>query len=196
MKLENDDNFLDVLNQTIPQRIMIIGRPGSGKSTFSIKLQAILNIPLFHLDKYFFEQNWVQRNYQDFLNQQQYFVDKPQWIIDGNSTKSFELRYSQADLCLYFNFPRYLCYYRTVKRLFHKHPAIDDRAHGCEETIRWSLLQYMWGFEKRVQPILSALKSNYPTVKLIELRSDQDVIYFTENLLKVSDLAKEEHNNI
>ena len=196
MKLENNDNFLDMLNQTTPQRIMIIGRPGSGKSTFSIKLQAILNIPLFHLDKYFFEQNWVQRNYQDFLNQQQYFVDKPQWIIDGNSTKSFELRYSQADLCLYFNFPRYLCYYRTVKRLFHKHPAIDDRAQGCEETIRWSLLQYMWGFEKRVQPILSALKSNYPNVKLIELCSDQDVIYFTENLLKVRGLSKGEHNNI
>jgi len=50
MKLENDDNFLDVLNQTIPQHIMIIGRPGSGKSTFSIKLQALLNIPPFHLD--------------------------------------------------------------------------------------------------------------------------------------------------
>ncbi|MEI6095135.1 MAG: DNA topology modulation protein [Gammaproteobacteria bacterium] len=171
--------------QAAPQRIMIVGRPGSGKSTFSIKLQAILNIPLFHLDKYFFEKNWVQRNYQDFLNQQQYFVDKPQWIIDGNSTKSFELRYSQADLCLYFNFPRYLCYYRTIKRLFHKHPAIDDRAQGCQETIRWSLLQYMWGFEKRVQPILSVLKSNYSNVKLIELRSDQDVICFTKNLQQV-----------
>ena len=151
---------------------MIMGRPGSGKSTFSIQLQQILDVPLFHLDKYFFEANWVQRDYQEFLNQQQHFVAQPCWIIDGNSTKSFELRYSQADLCLYFNFPRYLCYYRTIKRLFHKHPAIDDRAQGCEETIRWSLLQYMWGFEKRVQPILSALKSNYPNVKLIELCSD------------------------
>lgn len=53
MKLEIDDNFLDVLSQTIPQRIMIMGRPGSGKSTFSIKLQTMLNIPLFHLDKHF-----------------------------------------------------------------------------------------------------------------------------------------------
>jgi adenylate kinase family enzyme len=185
MKLESDINFLDALNQTTPQRIMIMGRPGSGKSTFSIKLQSMLNIPLYHLDKHFFEANWVQRNYQDFLNEQQYFVSQSSWIIDGNSSKSLEVRYSRADICLYFNFPRYLCYYRTIKRLFHKHPAIDDRAPGCKETVRWSLLEYMWGYEKRMRPILSQLKTNYPNVKLIELGSDQDVILFSENLLQV-----------
>jgi hypothetical protein len=31
MKLANDDNVLDTLNQIIPQRIMIMGRPGRGK---------------------------------------------------------------------------------------------------------------------------------------------------------------------
>lgn len=118
------------------------------------------------------------------MNQQQHFVTQPHWIIDGNSSKSLELRYSRADICLYFNFPRYLCYYRTVKRLFHKHPAIDDRAPGCQETVRWSLLEYMWGYEKRMKPILDQLKTNYPNVKLIELRSDQDVILFSENLLQ------------
>lgn len=41
----------DVLIQAVTQRIMIVGRPGSGKSTFSIKLQAILNIPLFHHER-------------------------------------------------------------------------------------------------------------------------------------------------
>lgn len=43
----------------------------------------------------------------------------------------------------------------------------------------------MWGYEKRMRPILSQLKTNYPNVKLIELRSDQDVILFSENLLQV-----------
>ena len=142
MKLENDDNFLDALNQTTPQRIMIMGRPGSGKSTFSIKLQSMLNIPLYHLDKHFFEANWIQRNYQDFLNQQQYFVSQSSWIIDGNSSKSLELRYSRADICLYFNFPRYLCYYRTIKRLFHKHPAIDTAYSSTLKNARVGFLFY------------------------------------------------------
>ena len=36
-----------------PQRIMIFGRPGSGKSTFAVELALKLNLPLYHLDKYF-----------------------------------------------------------------------------------------------------------------------------------------------
>ena len=32
------------------KRIMVIGCPGSGKSTFSRKLHTITGIPLFHLD--------------------------------------------------------------------------------------------------------------------------------------------------
>lgn len=31
-------------------KIIVIGCPGSGKSTFSQRLNDVLNIPLFHLD--------------------------------------------------------------------------------------------------------------------------------------------------
>lgn len=165
------------------EKIMIIGRPGSGKSTFSIQLKKILNLPLFHLDKYFFEENWKERNYQDFLSIQQEMVNSARWVIDGNSTKSYEMRFAQADVCLYFNFPRWLCYWRVLKRLFHKHSEINDRALGCHETVRWSLLSYMWNFEGRVKPILNHLKSKYPNVHLIELRADQDIRNLTSHLI-------------
>jgi adenylate kinase family enzyme len=85
-------------------KIMIIGRPGSGKSTFAICLANILNIRVFHLDKYFFEKNWIERDYQEFLSSQEDMISRASWIIDGNSTKSYEMRYACADLCLYFNF--------------------------------------------------------------------------------------------
>ena len=99
-------------------------------------------------------------------------MNQEEWIIDGNSTKSFEMRYKRADVCLYFNFPRYLCYWRIFKRLLIKNPGINDRADNCYETVRWSLLKYMWGFENRVNPILNLLKQNYPNVRFIEINSD------------------------
>lgn len=163
-------------NRDKARRIMIIGRSGSGKSTFAIQLQQKLNIPLFHLDKVFFEKNWRERNYQEFLSMQEGIVAQPSWIIDGNATKSYEMRYAYTDLCLYFNFPRWLCYWRVFKRLFHKHPDIDDRAPNCPETVRWSLLKYMWSFENRVDPLLKRLKSTYPKVEFIELRNDAEVL--------------------
>lgn len=54
-----------------PKRIMIFGIPGSGKSTFALKLSRLLNLPLFHLDKYFFVSGWEERNYEEFLQIQQ-----------------------------------------------------------------------------------------------------------------------------
>jgi len=52
------------------KKIMIFGRPGSGKSTFALDLQKMLNIPLRHLGKYFFRDNWVERDYDEFLEKQ------------------------------------------------------------------------------------------------------------------------------
>lgn len=166
------------------QRIMIIGRSGSGKSTFGIKLSKIVNIPIYHLDKYFFESNWVARNYQEFVSSQIEIASNASWIIDGNSTRSYEVRYERADLCLYFNFRRRLCYWRVFKRLFDKNPNIDDRAPNCQETVRWPLLKYMWSFESRVNPILQLLRSKYPHVLFIELKSDKDVSKFWHQFLE------------
>ena len=125
------------------------------------------------MDKYFFTDYWQERNYEEFIALQQKLVNQEQWIIDGNSTKSFEMRYKRADICLYFNFPKTLCYWRVFKRLLYKEILIDDRADNCCERVSWSLLKYMWGFEKRVNPILDLLKQNYPDVRFIEIKSDR-----------------------
>lgn len=155
---------------------MIMGRSGSGKSTFAYQLHKQTKLPLYHLDKYFFTDFWVERNYQEFLGIQQSLVEKEEWIIDGNSTKSFEMRYKRVHMCIYFNFPRYLCYWRVFKRLFCKDTRIDDRANHCREKVSWPLLKYMWGFENRVNPILCQLKADYPEVRFVEVRSDRELI--------------------
>lgn len=167
-----------------PEKIMIIGRPGGGKSTFSLKLQKILKIPLYHLDKYFYIDHWQPKDYEEFLEIQQQLINNPSWIIDGNSTKSYENRYAKADLCLYFNFPRYQCYWRIFKRLFHKHPDIDDRAENCKETIRWSLVTYMWNFEDRVTDLLCTLQKKYPDVVFIEIRNTADLANLETSIRK------------
>jgi adenylate kinase family enzyme len=131
--------------------------------------------PLYHLDKHFYEANWVERNYQEFLTDQQFLVNQERWIIDGNSTKSLEMRYSKADLVLYFNYSRVLCYWRILKRLFCETKEIEDRADGCKETVRWSLLKYMWSFENRVAKQIIELKQKYPNCKFIEITSDKDL---------------------
>jgi adenylate kinase family enzyme len=155
-------------------RIMIFGRPGNGKSTFALKLHKQTRIPLYHLDKYFYISDWVERNYFDFLEDQQHLVDQDQWIIDGNFTRSLFMRFERATTIIYFNYPRRLCYWRVFKRLFTKDPHINDRAEGCRETMRWSLLKYMWSFETRVAGQIKACKFFYPQVAFYEIRNKKE----------------------
>jgi adenylate kinase family enzyme len=156
-------------------RIMIFGRPGSGKSTFALKLAKKFGLPLYHLDKYFFVANWIQRAYEDFLEDQHAIVAQKKWIIDGNSLQSLSIRYSEADVCIYFNYPRLLCLWRLIKRSFNKNADIDDRAEGCKERVSWQLIKYMWTFEYRLNNRLSLqlkiLQEFYPQVKFYMVRN-------------------------
>lgn len=163
------------MNYSNPRRIVIFGRSGSGKSTFAMKLGKNLKLPVYHLDKYFFLENWVPRNYEEFLKIQKCLVKNDSWIIDGNNSKSLEIRYKKADLVLYFNYPRFLCYWRVFKRLFFKDPTIKDRAFGCNETIRFELLKYMWGFEKKLARKVEFLTNKYPQIRFIEIKNDKNL---------------------
>lgn len=47
-------------------KIMIIGANGSGKSTFSRKLGELLQLPVYHLDLYFWKPGWVQTQQEEW----------------------------------------------------------------------------------------------------------------------------------
>ena len=160
-------------------RICIFGRPGSGKSTFALKVHTRTGIPLIHLDRFFYTSNWAERDYQEFLTIQQGTVNTNRWIIDGNSLKSLEIRYSHAQICLYFNYPRWVCLWRLIKRIFSKNSLIKDRAEGCQENLRWRLIKYMWTFESRqnnrLVHLIAMLRARYPHVQFIEIRNDDEL---------------------
>ncbi len=154
---------------------MIFGIPGSGKSTFAARLSKQYNLPVFHLDKYFFTKNWQERDYSEFLEIQQSFVEQDSWIIDGNATRSLEMRFSRAHLVFYFRFNRILCLWRIFKRLMRKDHQISDRAEGCSENIRFRLIRYLWGFDQRVRKNVASLRAKYPHAIFYELRTKKDL---------------------
>ena len=50
------EKLSNFMKEKIPKRIALIGLPGSGKSTFAVKLGKRLAIPVHHLDKHMFEE--------------------------------------------------------------------------------------------------------------------------------------------
>jgi adenylate kinase family enzyme len=163
------------MSERIIKKIMIFGRPGSGKSVFALEISELLSLPLHHLDKYFFIDNWVKNDYEKFLDLQQEFVDGQEWIIDGNNVSSLEMRYQKADLCLYFNYSKLLCLWRLFCRLFDKDKNIDDRASNCKERVSWKFIKYMWRFDKCVRDSVEELRVKYSSVQFIEINNRKDL---------------------
>lgn len=152
------------MKQEGPQRIALFGLPGSGKSTFADRLGKILNIPVHHLDRHFFVENWKERDRQEFLSIQQTMVDQECWIIEGNSIASLEMRFARADVVIYFHFTRFVCLWRVFKRLFIHDKTILDIPDGCSKNVSWRLLKYLWGFNKEKKERIEELKKKYPDV--------------------------------
>ena len=80
------------------KRICIIGRPGSGKSTFAIKLAKKTGLPLVHLDQLWWNENWVQSTKEEFDLKLDEALEKEEWIMDGNFSRTLKKRCEKAEI--------------------------------------------------------------------------------------------------
>ncbi|QWU15316.1 Adenylate kinase [Paenibacillus sophorae] len=150
-------------------RVLVIGSSGAGKSTLSQKLSKILNIPVIHLDAYFWNANWVSKPNDEWDKIVEKFTNEDQWIIDGNYSRTMDIRIKKADLIIFLDMPRLLCIYRIIKRRIRYHKKTrPDMNEGCPEKLDWEFIKWVWNYRKR---------SRMNTITKLEyIRENQQVI--------------------
>jgi adenylate kinase family enzyme len=148
-------------------KIAIIGNPGSGKSTLSLKLHKMLEIPLYHLDQYFWKPDWQEPDRNEFEKIHNKLCDQESWIIEGVATRFFEYRIQKADVVIFLDTPTYLCLYRIFKRAFtHYGKVYFSSAQGCPERgPDFKFLQFIWHFNRAKKPHIEALMQKYANQK-------------------------------
>ncbi len=90
-------------------RIMVIGCPGSGKSTFSKKLHQITKLPLFHLDMMYWNADKTVVDKEVFKERLYNTIQLDKWIIDGNYSSTIELRLQACDTVIFLDYPLDVC---------------------------------------------------------------------------------------
>lgn len=135
------------------ERVLVIGSPGAGKSTFSRELVRRTGLPLRHLDQLYWRSGWIETDEEEWAARVARLIAEPRWIIDGNYSGSLKLRLGRADTVIDLDLPAWLCVARIVKRLLRSWGKVrPDMAEGCPERPNWEFLAYTATFPWKVRP--------------------------------------------
>ncbi|PJI09580.1 MULTISPECIES: topology modulation protein [Clostridium] len=134
----------------IGNRIIIIGSPGSGKSTFSKKLNKVTGIPLIHLDKEYWHYGWIETPRDEWIKKQKKLIKMDRWIIEGNYGSTIDIRLERADTVVCFKLSRVVCLMRYFKRVITSFYKVrEDMPEGCTEKFDFEFIKYIWNFPKK-----------------------------------------------
>ena len=90
-------------------RIMIIGCPGSGKSTFARALASKMGLTLYYLDMMYWNPDRTTKPKEEFRAALREAVALPEWIIDGNYGSTLEIRMEACDTVIFLDYPVEVC---------------------------------------------------------------------------------------
>lgn len=98
------------------KRVLIVGCPGSGKSTFARKLSNIMGLPLYHLDMLYWNKDKTTVPNEVFDSRLDKVLAKDTWIIDGNYARTMERRLKLSDTVFFLDLPTRLCLQGVMDR--------------------------------------------------------------------------------
>ena len=99
------------------KKIIVIGCPGSGKTTFAEKLRDKTGLPLFYLDAIWHKPDRTHISRDEFDSRLSEIFALDSWIIDGNYSRTVEARLSSCDTVFLFDLPTEVCLEGATSRL-------------------------------------------------------------------------------
>lgn len=137
------------------KKVIVIGCPGAGKSTFSRKLHEKTALELFHLDSIYWNKDASHISRDQLIEEQEEILKKDSYIIDGNFKSTLEMRIKEADVVFLFDLPTEDCIYGATHRKGNR-PELP-----CELPDNDELIDFIKSFNSQVMPKIQTLFNQY-----------------------------------
>lgn len=99
------------------EKVIVIGSPGAGKSTFARKLRDMTGLPLYYLDMLWHKPDRTNISREEFDEKLKEIAERGRWIIDGNYQRTLELRMEWCDTIILLDYPLEVCLLGAEERI-------------------------------------------------------------------------------
>ena len=167
-------------DEKIMKKIIVIGCPGSGKSTFSAALNLKTGIPLYHLDMIYWNPDKTTVEKSVFLERLENILKKESWIIDGNYASTMEQRLAVCDTVIFLDYPRDICLKGARERI--GKPRCDMPWVESEEDSEF--IEFINQYNEKQRPSVLKLLEKHTDKNVIIFRSRKEADAFLKDKLK------------
>lgn len=162
-------------------KVIVIGSPGSGKSTFARKLRDATKLPLYYLDLLWHRPDRTNLSQDEFDAGLKEILEQDRWIIDGNYQRTLEPRFKACDTVFLLDYPLEVCLSGAESRVGKKREDLP----WVEPVLDEEFKQWIVDFPKDQLPQIYALLNQYGNDKeVIIFKSRQEA---DDYLKKLSD---------
>ena len=144
-------------------KAIVIGCPGSGKTTFAEKLQKCTGLPLYYLDAIWHKPDKTHIPREEFDQRITEIFSEEKWIIDGNYKRTIEMRMIQCDTVILFDLPTEVCLQGVTERIGKERYDLP----WLETEIDPEFRQFIEEFPKDTMPYIYELIEKYKDEKRI-----------------------------
>ena len=162
------------------KKVIVIGCPGSGKSTVSRALHNKTGIPLYHLDMMYWNADKTTVEKSVFLERLSAVLEKDEWIIDGNYGSTMELRMAACDTVIFLDYPLEVCLDGIKER--RGKPRSDMPWIETEEDAEF--IEFIKNYNEQQKPKVLELLKKYSdkNIVIFKSREEADAFLNGENL--------------
>ena len=153
------------------EKVIIIGCPGSGKSTFGRKLKHITDLPLYHLDMMFWNDDRTTVTKELFIERLNKVMSNSEWIIDGNYGSTMEMRIKECDTVFFLDYPTDVCIEGVTSRMGQSR---SDMPWIETENTDEEFISFINKYNSESRPKVIDLLEKYPAKNVIIFKSRAD----------------------